>query len=96
VRDDLVELALEPPALGIERESARVARRQGLFDACERRRVLAERGRVEQLADVIEQGADLSGYGGVGFPFRRLSGSRASSTWAARPILSGIAAHLDP
>jgi hypothetical protein len=93
VRDHLVEPALEPPALGVECQRVRVAGRQRLLDARERRRAVALSRRVEQLADVVKQGADLSGSGGVGFPLRRLSGPRPRSTWAARPILSSAAAH---
>src|SRR5262249_37572871 len=47
------DLALDAPALRLERERPGIPRRQGVLDAVEARRVVARRRRVEQAADVV-------------------------------------------
>ena len=70
--------ALEPPALGLERERLRVALGQRVLDARERRRL-----RAQKLFDLLLHG--------VGRPVPRVRSSiiarrAAAPTWAGRPI----------
>src|SRR2546430_12614482 len=60
----LAELALDPPALGLERERPRVAGRQRVLDVGQRRSLGPRAGCGEQLGDFLEQVSRIVSHGG--------------------------------
>lgn len=88
LRDDLGDLALQAPALGLECERPGVAGRQGVLEVTETRGVFTRRWSFYERTDlVVNHGRSAGRLGSV-------SGLPPGVTWAARTIFLRPTTHL--